>query len=392
MIFNEFSWWFVAYALIVTHITILTVTIYLHRCVSHRALTVAKPLEHFFRFWCWFTTGQSTQEWAAVHRKHHAYCEKEGDPHSPKIYGFWTVLFKGVSLYHKEARNPETIKRYGHHTPNDWLENNLYKKHTFAGLLALLLINLVVFGFHGLWIYVMQIIWMPLWAAGIINGLAHHKGYKNFHTQDDSRNILPWGIIIGGEELHNNHHAYASSAKLSVRWYEFDIGWMWIKILSYLKLAKINKVHSLPLIDKTNTQLNNESIEMFLSHRYLVWRIFNKYSNKDVIQHMQLLKKQDSTLNNYSLKSLKEAFYEYSHSLSESQKDIVNKLCKNEHLNKVYEMKEGLLKLWNDRFITTQQLHDNLKNWCDEAIKSEMNSLSKFAQHLIWLRSGKVLG
>ena len=264
--FSEFSWWHIAYLLITTHITIVTVTVYLHRGLAHRSLIVAKPLEHFFRFWCWITTGQNPTEWAAVHRKHHAFCEKIGDPHSPKIFGFWTVLFKGVVLYKKEANNPETIKRYGHMPPNDRIAQ-FYAKYSKSGMTVLGILQVLLFGWHGLWILALQLIWIPFWAAGVINGLGHFKGYRNFKTTDTSTNISPWGIIIGGEELHNNHHAYPTSAKLSFKWYEFDIGWGWIKFFEFLGLLSINKVAFLPQI-----QENQETfcLDTILANKYNV--------------------------------------------------------------------------------------------------------------------------
>jgi stearoyl-CoA desaturase (Delta-9 desaturase) len=240
----DLPWWgYVVAALAMTHVTIASVTIYLHRCQAHRALDLHPLAAHFFRFWLWLTTGMVTKEWAAIHRKHHAKVETAEDPHSPQIHGINRVLWLGVFLYVKEAYNQETMERYGHGTPDDWLERNVYTPHALAGVLLLLAANLLVFGVvPGALIWLTQIAWIPFWAAGVINGVGHFFGYRSYDVPDASTNIVPWGILIGGEELHNNHHAFASSAKLSSKWYEFDIGWMYICILESLGLATVKRL------------------------------------------------------------------------------------------------------------------------------------------------------
>ena len=228
----QMPWWgYVLVALALTHVTIAGVTIFLHRHQAHRALELHPIVSHFFRFWLWLTTGMVTREWAAVHRKHHAKCETVDDPHSPVTFGLKKVLLEGAELYRVGAADPDTVAKYGHGAPDDWIERNLYSKHTVLGIATMLVIDLVLFGAIGLTIWAVQMAWIPLFAAGVINGLGHHTGYRNFQTEDASTNIVPWGILIGGEELHNNHHAYGSSAKLSSKWYEFDIGWLYIRIL-----------------------------------------------------------------------------------------------------------------------------------------------------------------
>ena len=231
------GWQIFIYTLIVTHITIAGVTIFLHRCQAHRALDLHAIPSHFFRFWLWMTTGMVTKEWAAIHRKHHAKCETEEDPHSPVTRGINKVVYEGAELYRIEARNTETIEKYGHGTPDDWIERNVYTKHSALGVSMLLVINILLFGVLGLSVWAVQMMWIPVTAAGVINGIGHYWGYRNFDCKDASTNILPWGIIIGGEELHNNHHTYGTSAKLSSKWYEFDIGWMYITILFFFGLA-----------------------------------------------------------------------------------------------------------------------------------------------------------
>ena len=229
----------ILYTLIVTHITIACVTIFLHRGQAHRGLEFHPILSHFMRFWLWLTTSMSTKQWVAIHRKHHQYSDIEGDPHTPHVYGIWRVLFGGALLYHSASKDADMVTRYGVGTPDDWVEQNVYTKHNKLGIIIMLLVNLWLFGLVGFIVWGVQMLWIPFWAAGIVNGLAHWWGYRNGETRDQSRNISPWGIIIGGEELHNNHHLNPASPKLSKQWFEFDIGWMYIKIFERLKLLKI---------------------------------------------------------------------------------------------------------------------------------------------------------
>ena len=243
----DLPWWgYVVVTLILTHITIAGVTIFLHRHQAHRALELHPVVSHFFRFWLWLTTGMVTKEWAAVHRKHHAKCETADDPHSPQMQGIDKVLWEGAELYREETRKQETLDKYGHGTPNDWIERNLYSKYTRLGITLMLFINFALFGFLGITVWGIQMLWIPLFAAGVINGIGHYWGYRTFQTEDASRNIVPWGILIGGEELHNNHHAYGSSARLSNRWFEFDIGWLYIRIMEILGLAEVKRLAPTP--------------------------------------------------------------------------------------------------------------------------------------------------
>ena len=225
--------------LILTHITIVCVTLYLHRGQAHRGIEFHPILEHFMRLWLWLTTGMVTRQWVAIHRKHHRFSDKEGDPHTPHIYGIWHVLFKGAGLYHLASKDSAMVAAYGQGTPIDWIERKLYSPHSRLGILLMLVIDLLIFGPWGFIVWGIQMIWIPFWAAGVVNGLAHWIGYRNGTTKDHSRNISPWGILIGGEELHNNHHLNPASAKLSRRWFEFDIGWMWFKIFELAGLAKL---------------------------------------------------------------------------------------------------------------------------------------------------------
>lgn len=240
----DLPWWGLTLtALGLTHVTIASVTIFLHRHQAHRALELHPAVSHFFRFWLWFTTGMVTREWVAIHRKHHTKCETDHDPHSPQILGINSVLWGGILLYRNESSNPETIAIYGLGTPDDWLERKLYAPHNALGIAIMALLNIALFGLvPGILIFGVQMVWIPFWAAGVINGIGHWWGYRNFTSPDQSRNILPWGILIGGEELHNNHHAYAGSARLSNKWYEFDIGWAYIRMLALIGLAQVKNV------------------------------------------------------------------------------------------------------------------------------------------------------
>ena len=225
--------------LILTHITIVCVTLFLHRSQAHKGIEFHPILSHFMRFWLWLTTGMITRQWVAIHRKHHRFSDQEGDPHSPHVHGFWNILCRGVMYYVREGKNTQTIMSYGKGTPNDWIERKLYTPYNFYGILLMLIIDLVLFGPWGLLVWGIQLAWIPFWAAGVINGVGHWFGYKNGETRDQSTNIVPWGILIGGEELHNNHHINPANPKLSRRWFEFDIGWMWFKLFESLRLAKL---------------------------------------------------------------------------------------------------------------------------------------------------------
>jgi stearoyl-CoA desaturase (delta-9 desaturase) len=229
------------YLLGTTHITIVCVTLYLHRGQAHRGLLFNPVLEHLIRFWLWLTTGMITKQWVAIHRKHHRYSDENGDPHSPHVFGFFKVLFKGALLYHEASKDKDMVDTYGAGTPNDWIESNLYTPHSRAGITILLLINIILFGWLGALIWIIQMIWVPFWAAGVVNGVGHWFGYRNGKTKDNSCNICPIGVIIGGEELHNNHHLDPANPKLSRKWFEFDVGWFYIKFFSLLKLIKLKR-------------------------------------------------------------------------------------------------------------------------------------------------------
>jgi stearoyl-CoA desaturase (delta-9 desaturase) len=267
----DLPWWgYVVVTLVITHVTIASVTIFLHRAQAHRALDLHPAVSHFFRFWLWLTTGMLTKEWVAIHRKHHAKVETPDDPHSPQTRGIETVFWKGTELYRAESKNLDTLDKYGHGTPDDWIENNVYTRFGWQGVGLMLAVNLTLFGPIGATIWAIQMMWIPVTAAGVINGIGHYWGYRNFACADASTNIVPWGIVIGGEELHNNHHAYGTSAKLSSQWYEFDIGWMYIRILSALKLATVRKVAPQLKFDRTKVVADLNTLQSVITHRYAV--------------------------------------------------------------------------------------------------------------------------
>ena len=379
----DLPWWgYILVTLGLTHVSIAGITIFLHRHQAHRALDLHPIPSHFFRFWLWLTTGMETKEWAAVHRKHHAKCESSEDPHSPQVYGISKILKEGSELYRKEAKNPETLERYGHGTPDDWIERNIYTKHSAKGVALMLIINVVLFGPIGITMWAVQMLWSPIMAAGIINGVGHFWGYRNFQAEDASRNIVPWGILIGGEELHNNHHAYATSARLSNKWYEFDIGWMYICILVFLGLAQVKKVAPKLRLDTAKTQCDLDTLQSVISHRY---EVLTKYTHslkltlakeidhlKEVATHHGVDR---STLNRWVLadsKTLKE----------DERAKLSLVLSKTTTLDKVYTMREELISVWQRSTSTKDELVKQLEDWCRRAEESGIEVLQNFSRRL----------
>jgi stearoyl-CoA desaturase (Delta-9 desaturase) len=261
-------WQIVLATLLLTHITIAAVTIYLHRSQAHRGLELHPLVSHFFRLWLWLTTGMQTREWVSIHRKHHAKCETPEDPHSPQTRGLKKVLWEGAELYMAEAVNAETLAKYGHGTPEDWIERRLYSRFTWHGCGVMLGLDLILFGFAGLAVWAVQMMWIPFFAAGVINGIGHFWGYRSYDAPDASTNILPWGILIGGEELHNNHHTFPTSAKLSSKWYEFDIGWLYIRILQSVGLARVLRLAPVPRVAEPKRRIDLETLQAVVTHRY----------------------------------------------------------------------------------------------------------------------------
>ncbi len=380
----DLPWWgLVAVALALTHITIAAVTIFLHRHQAHRALDLHPLASHFFRFWLFLTTGMVTKEWAAVHRKHHAKCETSDDPHSPQIYGINRVLWGGVFLYVKEAHKKETLERYGHGTPDDWLERNVYSRRSYLGLIVMGLIDIIFFGIvPGLLILATQIVWIPFWAAGVINGIGHYWGYRNWSTIDASTNIFPLGILIGGEELHNNHHAFGSSAKLSNRWYEFDIGWMYIRILDMLGLAQVRKVAPRPRFTQAKPVADLDTLQAVITYRYDVLAKYAKSLKHTYAEELRVLRRfapRDAQL----LRDLKRWLNRDEKQLCcEERARLAEALAKSEKLWTVYSMRRELAALWERSNASREQLLKQLQDWCRRAEASGIRQLEEFSIRL----------
>ena len=281
---NLSPWAYIGVTLLLTHITIAAVTIFLHRHQAHRSLTLHPLVSHFFRFWLWLTTGMVTKEWVAVHRKHHAKCETPDDPHSPQTRGLAKVLFMGLSLYTAECQNSETVATYGKGTPNDRIENKLYARFRYLGLAVMLVVDALLFGWIGLIIFAVQMLWIPFWAAGVINGIGHYWGYRNFETRDASRNILPIGLLIGGEELHNNHHAYRQSARLSNKWWEFDVGWLYIRLLELIGLARVERAAPTTKFVPTKNVVDIETVKAVIRNRFHILKLYGAQVIRPLIQ------------------------------------------------------------------------------------------------------------
>lgn len=380
----ELPWWgYVVVTLILTHITIASVTIFLHRHQAHRALELHPLISHFFRFWLWLTTGMVTKEWAAVHRKHHAKCEADGDPHSPQLVGINTVLWRGTELYKAEAARKETLEKYGHGTPDDWLERKLYSPHHGKGIAIMAVMNVLLFGPIGLTMWAVQMVWIPFFAAGVINGIGHYWGYRNYESPDASTNIVPWGILIGGEELHNNHHTYPSSAKLSLKWWEFDIGWMYIKILQLLKLGRIKKVPPKPFYDFTKQVCDLETVKAIIANRFQIMSRFTREVMKHV--HREELKKANPADKEKwaLLKKAKNLMAREKTTLDEtSRQRLFNALEQNQTLRTVYAMKEKLQNIWQRSATTQENLVHALEEWCRQAEATGIQALREFSQKL----------
>lgn len=384
----QLSWWqIVIVTLVLTHITIAAVTIFLHRSQAHRGLDLHPIVMHFFRFWLWFTTGMVTKEWVAIHRKHHAKVEREGDPHSPVVFGLGMVFFRGAELYRDEATNPETLKRYGHGTPDDWMERNVYTKHSLLGVLILLVINLSLFGIIGVTIWAIQMAWIPFWAAGVVNGIGHAWGYRNYASPDTSTNVSPWGIIIGGEELHNNHHAYGTSAKFSSKWYEFDIGWFYIQVLSALGLAKVKKLAPKLKLESGKVAVDERTLQGVITHRYEILARYGEIVRSTASQELAKLKSTrqigspDCT---YSVLSrCKDWLCRSDETLAPEQRAQVDSvLAQNESLSTLVQMRRELARVWESSSASSEQLLADLQAWCQRAQQSGIESLEQFAYRL----------
>jgi stearoyl-CoA desaturase (delta-9 desaturase) len=380
----ELQWWgYVLAALALTHITIVAVTIFLHRHQAHHALDLHPVASHFFRFWLWLTTGMVTREWVAVHRKHHAKCDTPEDPHSPRVYGIARVLFGGVFLYVKAARDPQTLERYGQGTPADWLERNVYAKHQSLGLILMGVLDVAVFGLvPGALIVATQIAWIPFWAAGVINGAGHYWGYRHWPTPDWSTNIAPWGILIGGEELHNNHHAYATSAKLSNKWYEIDIGWGYIRMLEAVGLAKVKHLPPTPHFTAPKPAVDPQTLQAVIANRYDVLAQFAR-SLWQIYAEEVRARQRSAPGDALALETVKPLLERDEKILAEAERRrLVETLPKSRALQTVYAMRRDLAALWGRSMASREQLVKQLQDWCQRAEASGIRSLAEFSLRL----------
>ena len=377
-------WTPVIVGLVFTHITIAAVTIYLHRAMAHRALDLHPLVSHFFRGWLWLTTGMQTKDWVSIHRKHHAKCETEQDPHSPQTRGIKKVFFEGAELYRAEAKNQETLDKYSHGCPDDWVERNVYSRFTWQGAGLMLIANWLLFGLGaGTTIWAVQMIWIPVTAAGIINGIGHYWGYRNFDCEDASRNVLPWGILIGGEELHNNHHTFATSARLSNQWYEFDIGWLYIKLLSYVGLAHIRKVAPRVKLNATaKAQVDGETLAIVMAHRYDVMRSYARELKRTYKAERGQLMSQRGGKCPKVISAKRWLAVDGTKLPYDAKTSLADVLAGSEKLKKLYDMRTELMLMWTRSTLSRDQLLKQLQDWCVKAEASGVQALTDLSRRL----------
>lgn len=376
---NLSFWGYVIVTVVMVQITMMAVTLYLHRDQAHRAINLHPALRHFFRFWIWCTSGMLTREWVAVHRKHHAFCEMPGDPHSPQIFGLKKVLLEGAELYAIEKTRPETLEKFGRGTPNDWLERNVYLRFPAGGIVLTVFADLLLFGVPGIIIIAVQMISMPLFAAGVINGLGHHSGYRNFECDDAARNLLPWGVFVGGEELHNNHHAFPTSAKFSVQSWEFDIGWLYICLLRSVGLVKVNKVAPRPVIvPAARENVDIENLRAIIVNRMHVLRDYTRQVTMPALRRERAV-----AAGNEALRRAKKLLVRRPQLLDEGSRHRLYELL-SEHatLQTVYDFREKLRTLWSGKNVSNERLLQQLRDWCAEAEASGIQVLEDFAARL----------
>lgn len=374
------AWQLVGITLLMTHVTIVSVTVYLHRYSAHRALELNTGLKHFFRFWLWLTTAQNTREWTAVHRKHHAKCETPEDPHSPVYKGLSTVLRKGAELYREEARNPETLRIYGKNCPDDWVERNLYSRYKLGGIVLMALIDLLLFGTAGITIWAVQMMWIPFWAAGVVNGLGHAVGYRNFECRDAATNLVPWGIVIGGEELHNNHHTYPNSAKLSVRRWEFDMGWAWIRLFCLLRLAKVQRVAPIAHRVAGKASLDMDTAMAILNNRFQIMAQYRKLVIGSLVK--QELDRVDTSVSHHFRRAKRLLSRETSLLEDRHHVRIESMLAHSQALKTIYEKRLALQQIWARTSANGHDMLAAMKDWVHEAETSGIHALRDFASQL----------
>ncbi|BDR07544.1 fatty acid desaturase [Comamonas thiooxydans] len=377
----DLSWWqLLLYTLVTTHFTIAGVTIYLHRSQAHRALDLGPIPSHFFRFWLWLGTGMVTKEWVAIHRKHHAKCETADDPHSPQTRGLAKVMREGAELYRAEARNEETIKKYGHGTPDDWMERNIYR-HSVMGPSLMLILNVALFGAIGLSIWAVQMVWIPFWAAGVVNGVGHFWGYRNYEATDASTNLVPWGLIIGGEELHNNHHTFPTSAKFSVKPYEFDIGWVYISLMQKLGWAKVKKTPPRLRMGAVKPVADELTLEAIIANRYEVMARYARGVRTAVRHELDLLKQKQAQKSDVSLlKGVQRWLHRDADKVPErAQSQLAQARAAHPVIDQMLVMREELRQLWLNTSLSREQLTGQLQAWCQRAEASGIAALKDFS-------------
>jgi len=373
------SWWqIVLVTLVMTHITIASVTIFLHRNQAHRSLDLHPVASHFFRFWLWMTTGMVTKQWTAIHRKHHAKCEQAEDPHSPQIYGIKKVFWEGAELYRAESKNEETMARYGHGTPDDWIERNLYSRYSALGVSLMVIIDVLLFGAAGLAVWAVQMAWIPLWAAGVVNGIGHYWGYRNFEAADASTNLVPWGIIIGGEELHNNHHTYPTSAKFSVKPYEFDIGWVYISAMKAVGLASVKKTPPQLMLGEVKPVADEKTLEAIIANRYEVMARYAREMRAAAATELQTLKAKHSDAK--VLETARRWLHRDDDKVpAEARAQVEQVRAASPVLTKMHAMREELRALWSSTTSSREQLAADLQAWCRKAEDSGIEALRQFS-------------
>ena len=380
------TWWqIVLIMLALTHVTIASVTIFLHRAQAHRALELHAIPSHFFRLWLWLTTGMVTKEWVAIHRKHHAKCETVDDPHSPVTHGIKKVLLEGGELYRAESKNAETMAKYGQGTPDDWLERNVYARHSVLGVSIMLVIDVLLFGAIGVTVWAVQMLWIPVTAAGIINGLGHWWGYRNFEAADASTNISPWGIVIGGEELHNNHHTYPTSAKLSVKPYEFDIAWGYIRALDLMGLAKVRKTPPQLKLGAVQPVADSKTLEALIAHRYEVMAGYAAGLKAACGRELDRLKAAGVTSGAKiaDMRLARRWLHRDADKIPPHVKAQVAQVAEHHaELGKLVAMREELRLLWTRTNVSAEQLVADLQAWCHKAEQSGIVALQEFSKRL----------
>ena len=378
----DLSWWqIVLYTLVTTHVTIAAVTIFLHRSQAHRSLDLGPIPSHFFRFWLWVGTGMQTKEWVAIHRKHHAKCETEDDPHSPQTRGLSTVMWRGAELYRSEASNAETIQKFGHGTPDDWIERNVYMRFGWQGVGLMLILNVILFGGLGLTVWAVQMLWIPFWAAGVVNGVGHFWGYRNFEAVAASTNLVPWGIVIGGEELHNNHHTYPTSAKFSVKPYEFDIGWFYISLMQKIGWAKVKKVAPKMQLGQVKPVADEKTLEAVIANRYEVMARYARGVRKACGDEIEMLKARKADVS--VMQTAKRWLHRDNDKVpARLHSKLAEARAAHPVLDKMITMREELRQLWLNTSHSREQLTADLQAWCQRAEASGIKALQDFSMRL----------